>query len=201
LSAKPLQIIYFASLNKNSTLFYSNFYGSDAREVNLQGEAFFEVVKNADKEFVVATNNSHITVLGTVFNVKSYPEDSAITTTLIEGSVRFETLKQTVVLKPSQQLTYNTTANKINVNMIEISVATSWKDNLIRYRSIPFSQFLDMLEKQYQVEILLADKKLERQIVGGTFDAHLSVEQILDLTKQNLLFQWKKKGDKYLIIR
>ena len=120
---------------------------------------------------------------------------------MLEGSIRFETPEQTLVLKPNQQLAYNKTDNKISINTIETSIATSWKDNLIRYRSVSFMQFLAMLEKQYQVEILLQDKKLGQQMVSGAFDANLSVEQILNLTKQNLLFQWKKKDDKYVIIK
>ncbi|MDR2627717.1 MAG: FecR domain-containing protein [Dysgonamonadaceae bacterium] len=189
------------SLNKHSTLSYTSLYGDKMREVNLQGEAFFDVVKNADKKFVVRMNKNRITVLGTVFSAKNYPEENTLTTVLIEGAVRFETPEQSVILKPNQQLAYNKLDNQISIRTVEPSIATSWKDNLIRYRSIPFGEFLAMLEKQYRVEILLADKKLEQQKVSGTFDANLSVEQILDLTRQNLSFSWKRHGSKYVIER
>jgi ferric-dicitrate binding protein FerR (iron transport regulator) len=80
-------------------------------------------------------------------------------------------------------------------------VATAWKDNLLRYKSIPFAEFLTLLEKQYGVEILLSDEVSGMNKVSGSFDANLSVEQILNLMKKSLAFNWKKKENTYVITK
>lgn len=75
-------------LNAGSKLYYENDFTGSTREVRLEGEAFFDVVKNPDQPFIVHTYGIDIKVLGTAFNVKSYPEDKTTETTLYRGSVR-----------------------------------------------------------------------------------------------------------------
>ncbi|MDR1746868.1 MAG: FecR domain-containing protein [Tannerella sp.] len=188
------------TLNKNSKLTFSNVYGVNVREVMLEGEAFFNVVKNREKTFVVSLDESRITVLGTAFNVKYRSGEPVLTTTLIEGAIQFETDGQSVKLKPNQQLVCNLSDHHINIDEVASEVATAWKDNVLKYKSIPFSELLDILEKRYGVTIRLANRELGTRIVTGGFDAHLSVEQILNLTKKNVAFRWKKEGDKSYVV-
>lgn len=187
------------SLNKNSTLSYSSSYGEEMREVSLEGEGFFSVTKNKAKAFVVDLNGSKISVLGTVFNVKNYKKEHVTTATLLEGSIRFETPDQQVLLKPDQQLVFDKSNNKIDMKNVSTDLVTAWKSHLIKYKSLPFKEFLDMLKKQYNVEIVLQNEALADQKVTGSFDESLTVDQILDLMKKNLSFKWKKEGDKYVI--
>lgn len=187
------------SLNKNSTLSYSSSYGEDVREVSLEGEGFFSVTKNKAKAFVVDLNGSKISVLGTVFNVKNYENEHVTTATLLEGSIRFETPDQQILLKPDQQLVFDKSSNKIEMSNVSTDLATAWKSHLIKYKSLPFKEFLDMLKKQYNVEIVLQNEALADQKVTGSFDESLTVDQILDLMKKNLSFKWKKEGYKYVI--
>lgn len=187
------------ALNKNSRLSYSSLYGKKNREVSLEGEGFFSVTKDKTKAFVVDLNGSKISVLGTVFNVKNHKEDKVTTATLVEGSICFETSEQQILLKPNQQLVFNKSNNKIGVENVSTDLVTAWKSHLIKYRSIPFKEFLHMLERRYTVEIILSNNILGDQIVTGSFDESLTVDQILDLMKKNLSFKWKKDGDKYVI--
>lgn len=187
------------SLNRNSILSYSSQYGEKVREVSLEGEGFFSVTKDKTKAFVVDLNGSKISVLGTVFNVKNYKKDDITTATLVEGSIRFETPEQQILLTPDQQLVFNKSSNKIDMKSVSTDLVTAWKSHLIKYKSIPFREFLDMLKKQYDVEIILLNEALGDQKVTGSFDESLTVDQILDLMKKNLSFKWKKQGDKYVI--
>lgn len=187
------------ALNKNSTLSYSSLYGEKVREVSLEGEGFFTVTKDKAKAFIVDLNGSKISVLGTVFNVKNYKKENVTTATLVEGSIRFETPQQQLLLKPDQQLVFNKSSNKIDIESVSTDLITAWKSHQIKYKSIPFKEFLDMLMKQYDVEIILSNKELGNQKVTGAFDESLTVDQILDLMKKNLSFEWKKQGNKYVI--
>lgn len=187
------------SLNKNSTLSYTSSYGENNREVSLEGEGFFQVTKDQDRAFIVDLNGSKIAVLGTVFNVKNYETERTTTATLLEGSIRFEMPDQQVLLKPDQQLVFDKSTNQIDIEHVSTDLVTAWRSHLIKYKSTPFSEFLTMLAKQYEVEISLQDEMLGEQRVSGSFDDNLTVEQILDLMKKNLSFNWKKEGDTYVI--
>lgn len=187
------------SLNKNSTLRYTSHYGTEARNVDLQGEALFNVVPNRESPFVVNVNNTKVTALGTVFNVKDYPEDSYLLATLVEGSIRFETGMQSVLLKPDQQLIYHKQNEKIDVENVEIDLVIAWKDRLIKYRSITFNELVRRLEKIYNVEILVENKQLGEQVISGSFESHLLMEQIFDVLQKYLTFRWKQDGNVYTI--
>jgi len=187
------------SLNKNSTLRYTSQYGAKARNVDLQGEALFNVVSNRESPFVVNVNNTKVTALGTIFNVKDYPDDSYLLATLVEGSIRFETGIQSVLLKPDQQLIYHKQNEKIDVENVETDLVIAWKDRLIKYRSITFNELVRRLEKIYDVEIVVENRQLGEQIISGSFESHLLMEQIFDVLQKYLTFQWKQEGNVYTI--
>lgn len=98
-------------LNSESKLEYNNEYGIEEREVFLEGEGYFEVQTNPDQVFVVNTAGLRIKALGTTFNVKSYPSENTVETTLIEGKVDLENItsgkpKTLATLEPNQKVTY-----------------------------------------------------------------------------------------------
>ncbi len=186
-------------LNRNSTLSYSSLYGEKVREISLEGEGFFSVTKNKTKAFVVDMNGSRISVLGTVFNVKNYKKENITTATLVEGSIRFEIPEQQILLRPNQQLVFDKSTKKIGIESVSTDLVTAWKSHLIKYKSIPFKELLQMLEERYNAQISLSNETLGDQIVSGAFDESLSVDQILDLIKKNLSFSWKKQEDEYII--
>ncbi len=107
-------------LNSASKLTYANDYNQNNRTVKLVGEGYFKVAKNPDKPFIVNTSNITVQALGTEFNVKSYPEEGIIETTLVEGSVKVnkvnETAKeQNIILKPNEKLTFIKKTGKLFV--------------------------------------------------------------------------------------
>lgn len=187
------------SLNKNSMLKFTSQYGEKIRNVDLQGEALFNVVPNRDSPFVVNVNNTKVTALGTIFNVKDYPEDNYLLATLVEGSIRFETSMQSVLLKPDQQLMYHKQNEKIDVENVETDLVIAWKDRLIKYRSITFYELARRLEKIYDVEIIVENQELGEQVISGSFESHLLMEQIFDVLQKYLTFCWKQDGNVYTI--
>jgi ferric-dicitrate binding protein FerR (iron transport regulator) len=107
-------------LNAGSKLKYSHQFGNKKREVFLVGEAFFDVEKSKHS-FIVHTSDLDIHVLGTSFNVKSYPDEDRIETTLIEGIIRIEReiSDQPVYLKPKEKLTFRKSSNQVSVQSAE----------------------------------------------------------------------------------
>ncbi len=98
-------------LNSETTIKYPDKFANNQRDVYIEGEAFFEVAKDKTRPFIVHTSDMDMVVLGTSFNVKSYPDEGTIETTLIEGSLRIEKelksgKKQLISLKPNQRITF-----------------------------------------------------------------------------------------------
>lgn len=105
-------------LNAGSKLFYDDNFSGATREVRLEGEAFFDVVKQPQRPFIVHTSGIDIKVLGTAFNVKSYPDDKTVETTLYHGSVKIfrenESEKSAIILKPNEKVIIPKDAAKAN---------------------------------------------------------------------------------------
>lgn len=189
------------TLNKNSRLRYSDEYGKESRNVRLEGEAYFEVAKDAGKPFQVEMDGASITVLGTHFNVKADAESDDITATLVEGAIRFEGAKQNIVMTPNQQLTFSRSTNKVDIQQIDTDTFTAWKDGLLRYKSIPFTKLIENLNDLYQVEIRIDDERLAEPsaTVSGTFSQEQSIEQILKVISRSLPIRWTKDDGVYHI--
>lgn len=143
----------------------------------------------------------YITVLGTHFNVKADAESDDITATLVEGSIRFEGAKQNIVMTPNQQLTFNRSTNKVDVKEIDTDTFTAWKDGLLKYKSIPFTELIENLKDIYQVEIRIDDERLADPsiTVSGTFNQKQSIEQILKVISHSLPIRWTNKTGNYHI--
>lgn len=151
-------------LNADTKIKYRKNF-NNVREVILWGEAYFSVVKNASKPFVVKTSKLDIKVLGTVFNVKSYPGDNTIETTLVTGLVSIEknTGKQNekeapVLVKPKQKAVFNLSAEEIQVEAVNIDKTTSWKNGKLVIDNESIDGVLTKLQRWYGVKVELIGK-------------------------------------------
>lgn len=188
-------------LNKNSKLTYSNAYGKKKRQVKLVGEAYFEVTKDPQKPFEVEMDKTLISVLGTTFNVKAIENEDYITATLIQGSIRFESPQQQVVLLPNQQLRFVKSSDQIDVCSVDADQKIAWKDDLLRYKSISFIDLLKELESIYQVKFIITNQKLTDKsvTVSGTFSKQQSMEQILQIINKSFPIKWTYENGTYYI--
>ncbi len=146
-------------LNADSRITYSkDFNSGKTREVYLEGEAFFDVVKNPGKPFLVHTSAISIKVLGTAFNVKSYSTDKTIETTLVHGKVSIDRNdaskdESSLVLKPNQRAIYSKTSKALNIEQVVAERTTEWKNNKLVFDDTPFSEAIAQLERWYDVTI------------------------------------------------
>jgi len=214
-------------LNAGSRLTYDSLYGTALREVTLSGEAYFDVVKNPKKPFIIHTGKINIRVLGTVFNVKSYPEDRTIETSLIKGSIEVSFPSQPtkkIILKPNQKLivdkTEPTASRSTNRGMPEmvplISIQhlnrigsdssiteTGWMENRLYFNDMSFQDLLQNMERKYGVSFKLADAALDTIHFTGSFQNE-TVSQALDalrLTAEQSTtdFNYEIKGNQVFI--
>jgi ferric-dicitrate binding protein FerR (iron transport regulator) len=147
-------------LNGDTKLKYNSDF-SDARNVELTGEALFEVTKNPNRLFTVNAEELRLEVYGTTFNVKSYPEDLISEVALVEGSVGLFRDKQLLKkMVPGEVISYNSGEKKFNTRQGNIGQITSWSADELVIENKTFEEVTKYLERWYGVEITL-DKSIQ----------------------------------------
>ena len=178
-------------LNKNSSLTYQSDFGDKRRDVQLKGEAFFKVTKDKTRPFSVEALGTKTEVLGTSFNVKA--GGGIVTTTLVEGSVRFKSDNRQVLLKPGEEVIFNAKSNKIETRKTDTQYNTVWTSGRYNYKNLTFSDLADRLERIYKLKIEISDSKIANRIVSASFLNDVPVEEILNALEDELEFSYKIK--------
>lgn len=135
-------------LNSASTLRFPVQFSGDTREVELSGEAYFEIAKNKAKPFKVHFNNSEVEVLGTHFNVNAYDNETRQAVTLLEGSVRVSKAPNAAIIKPGQQATIDPT-NRIGVQQVNAEDAIAWKNGYFMFVDEDIKSIMRKLARWY----------------------------------------------------
>ena len=145
-------------LNASSSLRFPTSFAGKERRVEITGESYFEVVENKAMPFIVKVNGAEIQVLGTRFNVMAYNDESTLTTTLLEGSVKFVNGNNTAMLKPGQQLQL-TQKGKLNVeNEVDLQKVEAWKNGFFDFNGSDFETIARQLSRWYSVEVVYNNK-------------------------------------------
>ena len=179
------------SLNSGSVLRYPEFFSEDKREVELIGEAFFDVTKDPNKRFVVkTTGDERVEVLGTSFNMEAFPGDSILSTTLLEGKVRFVSDAGSVQMNPGEKLVYNNKTSKAKLTKTNGEAETAWKYGKIIFDNTPFNEVLRMLSKRFNVDFVVKNEKYRKDSFTGTFSTQ-RLEQVLDVFSISSKIKWR----------
>jgi transmembrane sensor len=170
-------------LNASSTLTFPEVFSGPERTVELTGEAFFEIIKDPTKPFVVRTGNIKTVVLGTSFNVRSFEADSSIDVSLVAGKVRVVRGHTAAgnhehALLPGEQLTYHKGDGSFEKSNFKVLDATGWKDGVLVFNNTDFAGFIEKLEQWYGVEIDVVGQPSEKWHVNGHFDNE-SLKEVL----------------------
>lgn len=208
-------------LNAKSSLSIGKEFNDKLREVNLKGEAYFDVVHNKNKPFKVHTHDFNINVLGTAFNVKAYPDEITSEATLIRGLITMEAVNGnggTITLKPSQKVTFykelvpeakqkvlkpipahpEITINHYTLIKDSTIVETAWTQNRIEIYDQDFDEIKGVLEKWYNIEIKFANPEIEKYRFTATFSRE-TLDQALKALQDVEYFKYEIKGNQVII--
>jgi len=184
-------------LNSGSTLRYpGSFNGMKTRNVELTGEGHFTVAKNSEQPFIVDIHKIQVKVLGTTFNVDAYTNNSSVTIALVEGSIQLQQKTSNGVadlmqMKPNQVAFYNQKKNKLTcITEDDLNKYTAWTDGKIVLSNDPINMVIQKLENWYNVDIELADRKLEKYRFTGTFIDE-PLEQVLSILNRTSQMEYK----------
>ena len=176
-------------LNSLTTLKYDPMFERDSRTVYLDGEAYFEVAKDAARPFTVVARGVEVEVLGTHFNVNAYPEKNGVVTTLAEGKVRVAEGGHEAVLMPGEQAVAS--AGALDVREVDVSEYISWKDGLFVFRQMPLEQIMEQVYRWYGVKAAFFDESARTETFTGVIDRSMSAEAFFDVIEKVLDVQFK----------
>lgn len=188
-------------LNANSTLRYPEYFDLKQREVELHGEAFFEVEKNKDKPFIVRTSKMDITVTGTKFNVSAYDSEKYFVASLVEGAVSVSCVynrNSDFSLRPQQQIVVSDHSSEIS--QFSNTDFMSWKDGVFIFDDMLLTDIIKKLELYYDVSIIVKSTKLGNFRYTGKFRQMDGVESVLRKLQIVYPFTYTKDDERNIIV-
>ncbi|HTG56958.1 MAG TPA: FecR domain-containing protein, partial [Niabella sp.] len=207
-------------VNADSRLSYKKDFGNTVRDVYLTGEAYFDVVKDKKRPFIVHTDNIDIKVLGTAFNVRAYGDEKNTQTTLLRGAIEVLLKKnenKTLLLAPNEKMIVRNTAAQSHLNKLpegdlpeiellklaprkvdSLSVETEWTHNRLVFEQETLTDIIPVLERWYNITIELKNKQDAGLLYRGKFEND-SLEDVLESLRMIGNFSYKIQKDKVVI--
>lgn len=187
-------------LNSGSRIRYTLESENKMREVFLEGEAWFDVEQNKKRPFLVHTPIYNVEVTGTQFNVKAYPEEKRVITTLEEGEVRLHSsdnvkLADVVTLKPGEQAAFSVESNELAINNVNPKYYTSWRDNQLIFMNMNLQELIVILERKFGVDIEVKDESILDYHCDGTFKNETIID-VLRIIQTTLPVKYEIVGQK-----
>lgn len=198
-------------LNAGSRLSYAHDFMQHTRTVHLQGEAYFDVAQDEAHPFIVDAGSMLLKVLGTSFNVKAYPDEPSMETTLLSGKLQVQLNndpEKKVILQPLEKLTMTNTGKagaapelRYQVQTLALNkqdsthvAETAWIKQQLAFMNEPFEQVARKMERRYNVHIHFEYAPLKQEILSGAFEKE-SIEQALRLLQMTTRFHFRIEGD------
>lgn len=184
-------------LNSASSLHYPTAFNQATREVELTGEAYFEITDNKAKPFIVKTGAVHVRVLGTGFNVMAYGDEDAVRTTLVHGSVKLVAGSREQLLVPGQQA--GLADNRFVVSMPDMEQVLAWKNGMFNFNGADIKAIMRQVMRWYDVEVIYKDN-LSNIELSGIISQRKDVHQLLEILEETGKVHFLAEGRKITIL-
>jgi len=162
-------------LNSDSYIRFPVAFSGDKRQVELRGEAYFEVAKNKEKPFIVTVNGVDIRVLGTSFNVSAYQEE--VVATLVEGKVQLKKGNEQVILSPNQQAIWSD--DEFRVKQVDARNYVLWKEGIFYFEDVDLETILDDMARWYNVNVFYMNPALKEMKFSVEIRRYGDINEIL----------------------
>jgi ferric-dicitrate binding protein FerR (iron transport regulator) len=185
-------------LNSASSLRFPALFSGDTREVELNGEAFFDVAKNPNKPFKVITKDQIVEVLGTQFNINSYADEETFKTTLIEGSVKIIYKDRVVLLSPGQQ--FQPILKSSKVIEADTEEVTAWKNGYFLFKDEDIQSIMRKVSRWYNVEVSYSGN-IPDVGFGGNISRSKDINEVLNVLQLTNAVHFKVQGRRITVMR
>lgn len=173
-------------LNAESTITFPKKFIGDKREVQLEGEAYFKVAASEERPFVVKTKDMDVLVTGTEFNVKAYPDELNVQTTLLWGKVTVFSgfdKKEKVEIKPNQQAEWDRGNVKLQIREVDPDLFMAWKNGYFIFRQDKLEDIMRTLARWYDMEVIYLDESIKNMFFAGKLDRSENITPILNVLR------------------
>lgn len=179
-------------LNAGSSLKFPSAFSKTHRDVELNGEAYFEIAKDSNRPFNVKTETQSLQVLGTHFNVNAYADENVVATTLLEGSVEISQLKtgRKQLLKPGQQSRLGT---DILVSNVDAEQFVDWKNGYFKFSRENIQSIMRKISRWYDVDVKYEGRITNEGFVG-TIERSKDISEVLKTLKLTGEINFKIEG-------
>lgn len=187
-------------LNAHSTINYPAYFTGKERNIQLDGEAYFEVKHNTRQPFIVHTENYDIKVLGTKFNVEAYMGMEDFSTALMEGAVEIREQNNPdnqIILSPNQKVIREN--GLLIVSSIEDYDIYRWREGLICFRETGFIELMERFEKCYGIRIVVENSKLENKVFSGKFRISDGIDNALRVLQKEGNYTFERNNEDSVI--
>ena len=191
-------------LNASTQIVYKPYFWKRERQVDLSGEAYFEVSRNKTKPFVVNSNDVRTCVLGTKFNVRARPSEEKVVTTLLKGSVKVQLPGQSeeegILLKPGQMLSVDTrTMQPMLTEANRPGDVLLWINGKLKFEQATLQEIVQCLEKHFDVHFIISDAQLQKDRFTCTFSTDDDIRQILSILALTKRFDYKCEDNNIIL--
>ena len=190
-------------LNSESRLTYPAHFSASSRRVELTGEAFFEVKHNPDVPFIVESANQRVRVYGTEFNIRAYPEDDAVYTTLSSGSISLTPSSGSgeIFLSPGKQTIFTKATSEAKVRQVDIDRVTGWRHGRFVFEEQTLRQIMRDLARWYNFEYEFADDEAAETIFMGSIPRYSNFKTAIAILEKSGGLAFEVKENRILISR
>ena len=173
-------------LNAESVITYPQKFVGEKREVTLEGEAYFQVTASKEHPFIVKTKDMDVLVTGTEFNVKAYPDELNVQTTLLRGKVAvFAGIdkKEKIEIEPNQQAEWSRENVKLQVREVDPDLFVAWKNGQFLFRQDRLEDIMKTLARWYDMEVFYLDESIKNVAFAGKLDRSEDITPILNVLR------------------
>lgn len=167
-------------LNAVSSIRFPTVFSGGERKVEITGEAYFEVAENPNRPFVVTSGQQTVEVLGTYFNINSYPDENGIKTTLLKGSVKVSNGKNDILLEPGQQSIVASQSSAFTVKAVKTDLVVAWKNGFFQIENADIQTIMRQVARWYDVEIRY-EGSVPEKLFSGKIRRDVNASRLLDM--------------------
>lgn len=180
-------------LNSATTLRFPGDFRGDDRRVEVDGEAYFKVAKDAARPFTVSTCRGDVVATGTEFNVDAYGAGKDFSVSLVEGAVHVNTLDTCIMLSVGEKMILSGDSTLMKGGLDASSL--EWIDGLLSFRNLPMTDILARFEKYYGVTVRYSRSDFDSAYFSGKFYLDEGVEQALNTLRHDIRFSYEVDKD------
>lgn len=186
-------------LNAESRLRYPVNFGKGKREVELEGEAYFEVTPDKERPFRVKTSDLNVRVLGTGFNVSAYRNEYRSEVTLAHGAVIVEGGGKELTLKPDEQMVVDKQSGKVFVQKVNAWKICDWKSGILYFKAMSLEELAVKLSRWYDVQFFFTSENLKQLKFTGVLKKYDSIDYLLSLIEATTDIRVQIKGKTIMV--